>query len=54
MCLAPEVEKRLLIYYWPGNVRELTHVLTRAVLYATGSMISVEDLDLPSERRGPS
>ena len=51
MTLAPEVEKRLLAYYWPGNGRELTHMLTRAVLCATGSVISVGDLDMPPERQ---
>jgi len=31
-------------YSWPGNVRELDHVITRAVLVAQGSVITVEDL----------
>lgn len=44
--LEPEAEKRLLTYGWPGNVRELTAILERAVLLATGSAISVGDLDI--------
>jgi transcriptional regulator with GAF, ATPase, and Fis domain len=50
MTLAPEVGPQLRRYGWPGNVRELSHKLTRAVLLATDSVISVEDLDLPPER----
>jgi len=49
MTLAPEVATRFLHYAWPGNVRELTHMLTRAVLLATGSVITVADLDLPPD-----
>lgn len=52
--LGPEVEKRLLTYYWPGNMRELTAILERAVLLATGSVISVADLDLPPARESGS
>ena len=50
MTLAPEVGPQLRRYGWPGNVRELSHKLTRAVLLATDSVISVEDLDFPPER----
>ena len=49
MTLATDVAPQLLRYGWPGNVRELTHKLTRAVLLATDSVISVEALDLPPE-----
>jgi DNA-binding NtrC family response regulator len=33
-------------YAWPGNVRELSHVIERAVLMASGPMISPADLRL--------
>jgi transcriptional regulator with GAF, ATPase, and Fis domain len=39
------VVQRLQQYDWPGNVRELQHVLERAVITSTGSMLNVE---LPS------
>jgi DNA-binding NtrC family response regulator len=44
MTLAPEVGQRFLEYGWPGSVRELTHMLTRAVLLSTSSVISAEEL----------
>jgi DNA-binding NtrC family response regulator len=31
-------------YPWPGNVRELRHVLERALVHTTGSVISADDL----------
>jgi transcriptional regulator with GAF, ATPase, and Fis domain len=36
--------RRLKKYPWPGNVRELKNVITRAVLFSTGSLIREEDL----------
>jgi DNA-binding NtrC family response regulator len=40
----PEVEARLLRYRWPGNVRELRNVLERAVILASGDVLTVEHL----------
>jgi DNA-binding NtrC family response regulator len=48
MSLAPEVGPRLRSYSWPGNVRELIHRLTRMAIVSTGSIISTDDLDLPT------
>ena len=42
--LAPETKAALMRYGWPGNVRELRHVLERATIMASGSVITVEDL----------
>lgn len=42
-------------YEWPGNVRELQNRVKRAVAAASGSKITVTDLDLPSyEQPAPS
>ncbi len=42
-------------YEWPGNVRELQNRVKRAVAAATGSKITVTDLDLPNyEQPAPS
>jgi DNA-binding NtrC family response regulator len=38
----------LLAYEWPGNVRELQNRIQRAVLVATGGVISAETLALPA------
>jgi two-component system response regulator AtoC len=40
----PGVEARLLGYRWPGNVRELRNVLERAVILASGDVLTVEHL----------
>jgi transcriptional regulator with GAF, ATPase, and Fis domain len=42
--------KRLQQYDWPGNVRELQHVIERAVIISTGSMLTIE---LPSAASAP-
>lgn len=42
--LDPEVQARLLRYGWPGNVRELRNVLERAVILASGDVLTVEHL----------
>ena len=36
-------------YPWPGNVRELRHCLEQAVALASGPMLGVEDLRLPTK-----
>lgn len=35
---------------WPGNVRELENRVKRALLFAEGTMITREDLEIPSDR----
>ncbi len=41
---APDVRKVLLAHHWPGNVRELKNVIERAVNYARGPVLELEDL----------
>jgi DNA-binding NtrC family response regulator len=50
--LSREAEKAILAYPWPGNVRELGHCLERAVLVATDTAISTENLALVSRASG--
>ncbi|MCK6589238.1 MAG: sigma-54 dependent transcriptional regulator, partial [Polyangiaceae bacterium] len=40
----PEAMERLSAYGWPGNIRELENVIERAVLFADGSRIRLDDL----------
>jgi len=40
-------------YAWPGNVRELNSVVERAVLLASGSLITLADLRLSAGRQAP-
>jgi DNA-binding NtrC family response regulator len=45
--LLPEARRALQAYDWPGNVRELEKAVSRAVIYANGGWIHIEDLGLP-------
>lgn len=45
--LSVEAENALLNYHFPGNVRELEHIIERAIIFAEGELIEVEDLNLP-------
>ena len=47
--LSPEAEEALLKYGFPGNVRELDHIIERAMIFAEGDTIHVEDLNLPAD-----
>jgi DNA-binding NtrC family response regulator len=62
--LAAEMKKRLdgvsadamnalVAYDWPGNVRELRNVLERGAVVATGPIIQLGDLGLPSKGEAP-
>jgi DNA-binding NtrC family response regulator len=62
--LAVEMKKRLdgvsadamnalLAHDWPGNVRELRNVLERGAVVATGVVIQLADLGLPSKAEAP-
>jgi transcriptional regulator with PAS, ATPase and Fis domain len=42
--ITPEAMERLTQYDWPGNVRELKNAIERALAYATGPFITVQDL----------
>ena len=44
LVLTPGAERAMLDYPWPGNVRELKHLLERARVLATGSLITPESL----------
>jgi two-component system response regulator HydG len=46
----PQVARRLLAHPWPGNVRELHNAIERAVVFADGDCLRIEDL--PDELRG--
>jgi transcriptional regulator with GAF, ATPase, and Fis domain len=47
--LRVEVLRRLAEHGWPGNLRELQNVLTRATVLCDGSVIRLEDIELPRE-----
>ena len=42
--ITPEAMERLTQHNWPGNVRELKNAMERALAYATGPFITVQDL----------
>src|SRR6266852_3057970 len=42
--ITPEAMEWLTHYDWPGNVRELKNAMERALAYATGPFITVQDL----------
>jgi len=44
--LSPEAFEALRVHSWPGNVRELDHVIERAVLMSSNSLITAFDLAL--------
>jgi DNA-binding NtrC family response regulator len=48
MGFTPEAYEALKEHRWPGNVRELDHVIERAVLMSSGSIITAFDLALES------
>jgi len=55
-----EARETLLQYHWPGNLRELRNAIERAVIFAAGSSVRVDDLPariVQTDRRavpGPS
>jgi len=50
--LHADAQAALLAHQWPGNVRELKNVMMRAGLLASGDVIRVGDLGLPSASAG--
>jgi len=44
--LAPSAELALRQHSWPGNVRELENVMQRAVIFAAGDIVGVDELHL--------
>ncbi len=51
--VADDALRRLRAYAWPGNVRELQNVIERAVVLATGPVLTVDDSVLPAVAPGP-
>ena len=43
---SPEAVRLLISYDWPGNVRELEHVVVRAVVLSTQTLIRDADISL--------
>jgi NtrC-family two-component system response regulator AlgB len=44
LALAPDARRALVAYRWPGNVRELVNALERAMIFARGETIALDDL----------
>jgi transcriptional regulator with GAF, ATPase, and Fis domain len=42
--IGPEAIQAMAAYRWPGNVRELRNVIERAIVLATGSTLTLDDL----------
>ena len=40
-----QVMSRLISHEWPGNVRELENVIKRALVLASGEVITIEDVE---------
>jgi len=51
--ITPEALDRLMAAEWPGNVRELENVIERAVVLATGDLITEADIPKADEGKEP-
>ena len=51
--ITPEALDRLMAAEWPGNVRELENVIERAVVLATGDLITEADIPTADEGKEP-
>src|SRR5512139_379129 len=51
--VSPDAMSALMAHDWPGNVRELRNVLERGVVVATGPVIQLSDLGLPTKLDAP-
>jgi DNA-binding NtrC family response regulator len=54
MTLSPLAREALLAHQWPGNCRELRNAIERAVLFATDSQITPDDLGLLPTTAAPA
>lgn len=52
MSFTPQALDALREHSWPGNVRELDHVVERALLMSTGSVVTAFDLALQQTSDG--
>jgi DNA-binding NtrC family response regulator len=50
----PEALETMMRHSWPGNVRELDHVIERAVLMSTSTLVTAFDLALQGRETGAS
>ncbi|MDI6775792.1 MAG: sigma-54 dependent transcriptional regulator [Syntrophales bacterium] len=50
--MSPAVIKKLQEYHWPGNVRELINTIMRALVLATGDVLTVDHLLLGGGNEG--
>ncbi len=48
-----EAVRAMRCYSWPGNIRELQNRLKKAVVFAPGSLVTPEDMDLQQDRVPP-
>src|SRR5512133_658613 len=51
--ISPDAMSALMSHDWPGNVRELRNVLERGAVVATGPVIQLVDLGMPSRGEAP-
>ena len=51
--LTDEALQGLMTYHWPGNIRELENVIERAVLFAEGGRITIDELPDPLRTSTP-
>jgi DNA-binding NtrC family response regulator len=51
--VSPDAMSALMGHDWPGNVRELRNVLERGAVVATGAVIQLADLGLPTRADAP-
>lgn len=45
--IGESAKSKLLSHDWPGNVRELQHVMERAMILASGRIITSDDIEFP-------
>lgn len=43
--ISDSARRKLLSHSWPGNVRELQHVIERAIVMASGSVLEADDIE---------
>lgn len=52
--ISASARDKLMRHQWPGNVRELQHVMERAILLASGSELTADDVAVAKPRQEPS